>query len=175
MIPVLRRQLLTCRSAWAIFGVIILSACQVELIDPEVLEAAALAPGDWGWDKGQGCENDADIVRLTDETISYIKNGSPLFEGRMHDRTINMDSSSGEGVNNIESSDWLYSFPDPETGERIVRQDRMHIRYTSLGFRGLQLTYRDEKRGDGDWDRVDPNDAERWDWLVPCEGAEESG
>ena len=149
------------------------AGCGGPLIDRADIEAAADAYGDWGWDRGAGCRDLNDVVRVGEGTITYIKDGVPIFEGRLHSREFQyQEDVGGAGNSRLIASGWLYSFQDPQTGERTVRQDRMHFRYKSVAFRGLQLAYRMERRGDGDWARVRPDDAERWYWLVHCEAGQ---
>jgi len=149
----------------------LLSACGPGLIGADELQAAVMAEGEWGWNRGAGCEDRADMVVISSESLSYIKQGEPVFEATLLERALVRETTVGDRQEGrIQASDWRYTFTDASTGERVVRQDRMHVRYTAAGFRGLQFTYRYERRGDGDWDRVRPTDVERGDWLLPCEG-----
>jgi len=74
--------MIRCLACLSLGSAALLSGCAPGLIDAEVLEAAVMAEGEWGWDRGAGCENQADMVVITADSLFYVQNGEPLFEAR---------------------------------------------------------------------------------------------
>jgi len=44
--------------------------------------------GDWGWDRGRGCEGARDIVRIDGASITWIENGRVVRRGAQFERHV---------------------------------------------------------------------------------------